>query len=52
MLNRFLTPVLMEAGFAFILRWALDSRSDNCIQASVDALHALFQPCILQVSSR
>ena len=49
-LARFITPILMDAGMAFILRWALDSRSDTCIQAGVEAVHALLLPCDIQVS--
>ena len=35
----------------FIARWALDQRSDNCIQAAIEALHALLYSGKLQVCS-
>jgi len=52
MLSQYVTPLLLEAGFAFVLRWAFDQRSDNCIQAAVDCMRALLHPGELQVCFR
>jgi len=31
----------MDAGFVFVVRWALDDAVDNSLASAVDALHAL-----------
>ena len=34
-------PSLIDAGFVFVVRWALDDSVDNSLTAAIDALHAL-----------
>ena len=34
-------PSLIDAGFVFVVRWALDDPIGNSLAAAVDALHAL-----------
>lgn len=36
-----LIPSLIDAGFVFVIRWALDDAIDNSLASAVDALHAL-----------
>ncbi|KAK2152507.1 hypothetical protein LSH36_326g02070 [Paralvinella palmiformis] len=36
-----LVPAMVEGGLVFILRWALDDKTDNTMTAAVNALHAL-----------
>ena len=34
-------PSLIDGGFVFVVRWALDDAVDQSVAAAVDALHAL-----------
>ena len=34
-------PSLVDAGFVFVVRWALDDTVGNSVAAAVDALHSL-----------
>ena len=34
-------PSLVDAGFVFVVRWALDDAVDNSLASAVDALHAM-----------
>ena len=47
-LSQFVSPLLLECGLAFILRWALDQQSSSCIQIAIDSLHSLFYPGDMQ----
>jgi len=44
------TPVLVEAGIALIVRWALDERSESCMRVAIEALFSLLTPSEAEVS--
>jgi hypothetical protein len=41
MLSSPIIPSLLDSGFVFILRWALDDSTENSMVAAINALHAL-----------
>ncbi|CAK8695528.1 unnamed protein product [Clavelina lepadiformis] len=43
-----LIPILLEAGIVFIMRWALDESSTNCLHAAVHGLWCLIKPHTFQ----